>query len=244
MEWGGRYSPDGERIAFISNRTGSDELWMANSDGTNPVQLTHLRTRLDDVSWAPNGKSIAVSTVSGKAFLVSVEAQGLRLVFDGLPFTDERVPNIAFSRNGNFLYVLSQPGTGDNYELLKVPIAGGNPARVMDGRLSNFVESMDGTTLFYSRAGGIWKRPVEGDAEQFVVSTSGLWDLRSDGLYLLTNSSSIERYSLDGKRMQTIAQLGHFGVKFPMSISPDARWALFGYEQRQTVEIDMVQGFN
>jgi hypothetical protein len=180
------------------------------------------------------------------ASFVSRETQGPRLVFDGLPFTDERVPNIAFSRDGNSLYVLSQPGTGKNYLLLKVPIAGGAPATVMDGRLTNFAESMDGRTLFYSRADGIWKRPVEGGAEQSVASpfTSGIWDLRSDGLYVLTNSSSIERYSLKGKRLRTIAKLGHFGVTFPMSVSPDARSALIGYEQRQTVEIEMVESFD
>jgi hypothetical protein len=185
-----------------------------------------------------------VSTSSGKVFLVSRETRGLHLVLDGLPFVDEHVPNVAFSRNGDFLYVLSQPGTAKHYELLKVPVGGGKPAKVVDGQLSNFSESMDGRTLFYSDAGGIWKVPVEGGTRQFVAPTSGLWDLGSDGLYLLRNSSSIERYSLEGKHRQTIARLGHFGVKFPMSISPDGQWVIFGYEQRQTVEIDMVQDFN
>jgi WD40 repeat protein len=217
---------------------------MADAKGTNSVQLTHLRTSLVDLSWDPDGNSIAVSTTSGKVFLVSLDAQVSRLLFDGVPFTDESVPNIAFSRNGNSLYVLSQPGTGESYELLKVPIAGGTPAKVISGRLTNFAEAMDGRTLFYSRVDGLWKRPVEGGAEQFVASTSGVWDLRGDGLYLLTNSPSIEQYSLDGKRLRTVAKLGHFGVTFPMSISPDARLALLGYELRQTVEIDMLQGFN
>jgi len=139
---------------------------------------------------------------------------------------------------------LSQPGAGVNYELLQVPISGGAPVKVMDGRLTNFAESMDGSTLFYSRGRAIWKRPSEGGAEQFVAPTSDIWDVRSDGLYLLTDSSSIERYSFDGKRLSRVATLGHFDVKFPMSISPDARWALLGYRQRQTVEIDMIQHFD
>jgi Tol biopolymer transport system component len=219
-------------------------LWVADSNGTNPIQVTHFGNLLDDLSWAPDGKSIAVSTVSGKVYLVAVATQNTRLLFNGLPFIDEQAPNLAFSRNGKSLYVLSQPGAGENYELLKVSTAGGRTERVMDGRLSNFMESIDGTTLFYSRADGIWKRSVEGGEEQFVAPASPVWDLRSDGLYIVTNSSAVDRYSLDGKHLYTVATLGHFGVKFPMSISPDGHWALFGYEQRQTVEIDMVQGFN
>ena len=33
------YSPDGSRIVFASTRSGSEELWIANGDGTNPRQV-------------------------------------------------------------------------------------------------------------------------------------------------------------------------------------------------------------
>ena len=244
-EWGGRYSPGGEHIAFISDRTGASELWMTDSEGANPVQLTHLGTPLVDLAWDPNGGAIAVSAFSGTVFLVSLQPQGSRLVFNGLPFTDERVPNIAFSRDGDFLYVLSEPGTGDSYNLLKVAVAGGTPSKVMEGRITNFAESMDGRTLLYSRADGLWKRPVEGGTEQLVAPPIfGLWDIGTDGLYLLNLSGSIERYSFSGKRLQTVAKLPQIDVNSPLSISPDGRLVLVGYSQRQTVEIDMVQGIN
>ena len=50
-EHGARYSPDGKRIAFVSNRTGDDELWVADTGGTNPIQLTRLKAPLVDLSW-------------------------------------------------------------------------------------------------------------------------------------------------------------------------------------------------
>jgi Tol biopolymer transport system component len=35
-----KYSPDGQRVAFESNRSGNEEIWTCNADGTNAVQLT------------------------------------------------------------------------------------------------------------------------------------------------------------------------------------------------------------
>jgi Tol biopolymer transport system component len=34
-----RFSPDGRSLAFVSKRSGSSEIWMADSDGRNPQQL-------------------------------------------------------------------------------------------------------------------------------------------------------------------------------------------------------------
>ena len=37
------FSPDGMRIAFMANRSGNWEIWVCDSDGSNPVQLTSFR---------------------------------------------------------------------------------------------------------------------------------------------------------------------------------------------------------
>ncbi len=54
-----RYSPDGNRIAFKSTRSGATEIWKCDSDGSNPVQLTSPgATETFEASRAPDGKSI------------------------------------------------------------------------------------------------------------------------------------------------------------------------------------------
>jgi Tol biopolymer transport system component len=51
-----RYSPDGHRIAFVSDRSGNMELWVADSDGNDENQLTHLNVPwLGGISWSPEG---------------------------------------------------------------------------------------------------------------------------------------------------------------------------------------------
>lgn len=53
-----RWSPDGKRIFYISNRTNSTQVWSMNPDGTDGRQVTMLPTEADGVSVAADGKFI------------------------------------------------------------------------------------------------------------------------------------------------------------------------------------------
>ena len=69
-------SPDGKRIAFESERSGSHEVWVANLDGSNAVQLSNFHEPLFTGSprWSPDGRRIAFdSRVTGKAAIYLVD---------------------------------------------------------------------------------------------------------------------------------------------------------------------------
>lgn len=53
------WSPDGKSIAFISNMSGRNNLWVVPSDGGFPVQLTVSDQRQSSPAWSPDGKWIA-----------------------------------------------------------------------------------------------------------------------------------------------------------------------------------------
>src|SRR5690606_17587888 len=55
------YSPDGSQVAFVSNRTGSFQIWIANADGSSPRQITNFKTtEIMRVAWHPSGKLLVV----------------------------------------------------------------------------------------------------------------------------------------------------------------------------------------
>jgi len=55
-----RWSPDGSRIAFYSDRGGSTEIWTVKPDGSQFEQLTYTGDSTDPV-WSPDGSQLAYS---------------------------------------------------------------------------------------------------------------------------------------------------------------------------------------
>ncbi len=61
-----RFSPDGKRIAFTSDRDGGENVWVISLDLADTVQITKGKTALyNSPEWTPNGKYIVASKVDG-----------------------------------------------------------------------------------------------------------------------------------------------------------------------------------
>ena len=69
------WSPDGAQVAFLSDASGEDEIWLVAQDGSEPArQLTNGHSgRLLDILWSPDGSHIALTDYLGRLSVVSVE---------------------------------------------------------------------------------------------------------------------------------------------------------------------------
>jgi len=70
-----RWSPDGAKIAFISDLDGEDEVYLVNQDGSaKPEQLTHgFHAMLYAPEWSGDGKRLAFSDKDGKLFVLTLD---------------------------------------------------------------------------------------------------------------------------------------------------------------------------
>ncbi len=57
-----RWSPDSRRIFFVSTRSGSSQIWVMDSDGSNVKQITNLATEASGVLVSPDGNSLLFSS--------------------------------------------------------------------------------------------------------------------------------------------------------------------------------------
>jgi WD40 repeat protein len=82
-----RFSPDGDRVAFISDRDGGDNLWIVATDGSDTVQVTTGKNhRYQSPAWTPDGEYLVASRAGlragvGKLRLFHVEGgPGIQLI--------------------------------------------------------------------------------------------------------------------------------------------------------------------
>ncbi|GAA0368822.1 S9 family peptidase [Bacillus horti] len=54
------WSPDGKSLAFLSNRTGKNQVWALDMSGGEAKRLTNVKEGVLDFSWSPNGNSLAL----------------------------------------------------------------------------------------------------------------------------------------------------------------------------------------
>ncbi|HEX7114552.1 MAG TPA: amidohydrolase family protein [Steroidobacter sp.] len=105
------FSPDGRRIAFISDRSGSDNLWIADADGSNLRQITHERgdQRYISPAWSADGQYVFVSRRAPSGLQPyelwmyhRLGGKGLRIVGDGS--NKASAIGAAPSLDGRYLY--------------------------------------------------------------------------------------------------------------------------------------------
>ncbi|WP_158737504.1 S9 family peptidase [Alteribacillus sp. YIM 98480] len=69
-----RWSPDGSELAFVSNRSGGNQLWMMSTAGGEPRQITELKNGAAEPIWSPDGRFLLFSTPLAANEMLSSES--------------------------------------------------------------------------------------------------------------------------------------------------------------------------
>jgi Tol biopolymer transport system component/DNA-binding winged helix-turn-helix (wHTH) protein len=248
-----RFSPDGRKIVFVSKRTGSDEIWVADSDGGYPTQVTSMGgTPTGSPRWSPDGHWIAFDSRSkGSPDIFVVAAQG------GSPrqLTPENSADLepSWSRDGRWVYFASN--RGGYYQIWKAPFEGGAARRVTQGSGLDPIESPDGNRLYYFRpdAEGMWTAPVAGGREEQIpelgrLKRTRVWMVRENGIYFYEDgpgSHLVRIFSFATRRVTTALTLAVAPARFVpgLDVSPDGRTLLYTQTDQKIEGLFMIENF-
>jgi Tol biopolymer transport system component/serine/threonine protein kinase len=231
-------SPDGTRIAFRSNRSGSNEIWESDSEGRAARQVTHVGGPLTgSPKWSPDGSRLAFdSRPEGQADIFTMQIGGSMQRITRSP-SEDVVPN--WSRDGKWIYFASNRSGA--WQVWRTPSDGKGP-EIQVTNLGGFAaaESADGRYLYYAKGRtteGLWrKRLPDGEEEAFISNLRaglwGYWTLAPNGVYFLDWSgpsapAPVWWQPFEGARKQagTLGPLVIGGSGF--TLSPDGRYLLY-----------------
>jgi len=242
-----RYSPDGAHIAFQSNRSGSTEIWTADSQGTDPDQLTSFNGPVTgSPSWCSDGRRIAFDSRASGSSAIYIEDIRERvprkLVTSGVNLSSP-----VWSQDCRWLFAY------DGYfSLYRVPSVGGRAERVTNRPSPYSSVSVVSDRLIFgvAAASGIslWSSPVSGGPEVPLEKMPTLryddsWAATTTGIYF-SDSASIpvvlnfyEFASHSTRRVMNLKQTPVLFGSAGIAVSPDGRWLLYTQTDDEQSEI-------
>ena len=257
------FSPDGARAAFVSYRTGSAEVWIADADGknqrqitggdsfepaANPPEKTSFGTSAGSPRFSPDGQQIIYDAPVGgnpEIFTIAADGSGAprRLTFGtGRSFLP------SWSADGNWIYFCSDRGASSN--IWRMSPAGGSAVQITkNGGFESF-PAPDNQTIFYTKGGdaaGVWQISADGGGEDHAVpeldgaSVGRYLTMNKTGIYFTAQDSggfySIKFYNFSDKKISEVLKTDKTPIwtYSGMSVSPDGKIILYSsYTRSQT----------
>ncbi|MEO8593307.1 MAG: LpqB family beta-propeller domain-containing protein [Candidatus Solibacter sp.] len=242
------WSPDGARIANVSDQTGADEIFVTDASGENRIQVTHLNSpRIGRIAWSADSKTLVYDTSGerGQEVYTIAAAAGAKPTRVLL-----RANSATFSHDGKSIYFLSQG------QVWKATNTGGNPQSLSDERAGQPSESADGKWLYFRGHRSIWRIPAAGgELEEAFVPERESWgnsslQVTSKGIYYTefersSRSPVISFYDFAAKKSSLVFHVksGGGGRGGAFAISPDGKSVLYGRVDQSQTNIMLIDNF-
>lgn len=147
-----RYSPDGKQFAFISDRSGREEIYLVSTDGGDAEKITDLNVLKNAIRWSPDSKTIVFTTSDARLYKYDLAGkQQTELAankFGG-------IGGINWSPDGKWIACSMADESRINHVFL-IPTAGGAPRKVTTEPFTHGAPrfSADGRKLYFVQSEG------------------------------------------------------------------------------------------
>jgi Tol biopolymer transport system component len=227
------YCPTGDRISFLSNRSGQQAIWISDSTGAAAREIWKVVGISPAPKWAPDGRHLAFMQHTDEAnnvFVVDSESGGSpRLLTQG------RRP--VWSRDGASIYYRSgieaETKTGTT-SIWRIRAEGGVAERVIDFETrgqGDTIESPDRRVLYagVGRNLAAFTLDENGRASEkptLVAEDITGFSVLDSGVYYCTANDEVKHYDPISRQTKTVRSLDDDAGQ-GCSVSPDGSWLIY-----------------
>ena len=250
-DWSPSFSPDGSQIAFASDRSGAIEIWLADADGSSPVQLSSLGQFSLLPEWSPDGGEIVFQN-SGSAgndlYAISVRGGGLRRLTSH-PDDDMQA---TWSPDGKWIYFVSN--RSGQHQIWRMHAGGGEATQVTQDGGEFARASEDGRTVYFTRGEygsmGLWKKDLQ-SGEESRLDSPPIYDwgfsLAKGQAYftlpLAEGSYPVMALDLESGKLEAAGRIGYSPfAKFAVSL--DGKRSIYSLQEKVNSDLMLVEKFH
>lgn len=237
------FSPDNKKLAFCSNRTGTDSLWLAQADGMQ----AHLAYSVPDArvsrpAWSPDGERLMVSVYGEQG------SQLHELTSDGefirvMEWAGEHVSNAVYHPDGErLLYIRELPETS---ELWQTSLGSSDQSKRVGTISANRVQIGSEGQVFFSKPAndGIFSVQLDTLQQQLIIpelpaNAWGHWAIGGSSIIYITDAAVWKRSITTGEQ-QILTDFLPNAIGITMALSSDEQTLLV--TRTDAAEIDLVQ---
>ncbi len=242
------FSPDNKKLAFCSNRTGTDSLWLSDSDGTKAhIVYSVPEARVSRPAWSPSGDRIVVSVYGeqgSELHELDSEGQLIRII----DWAGEQASNAAYHPDGQrLLYIRELPETSELW--ITTINTNSDDADNVTHRVgtvsANRVQVSNQGQVFFSKpaSDGIFIVQLETLQQKQVIPelSASAWNHWSVGgnSVVYSDQSAVWKFSTASGQRKLLTEFVPNAIGITMALSSDEQTLLV--TRTDAAEIDLVE---